>query len=86
MNIFKKPYNDDEKTLNTDNTMSNLTSILHTRSNQLTAEMVAFFKDLDNFNKYCVNLEHTGKSGDPNELSDPLLTTISKLEKKIEVC
>lgn len=67
-------------------TTKNLLSVLYARSNQLTAEIVAFFQDLDNFNKYCVNLDHAEKSPGENDLSEPLLTTIAKSEKKIEVC
>lgn len=66
-------------------TTENILPVLYTRSNQLTSEMVAFFQDLDRFNKYCVNLNHSGKSMEENKLTEPLLATISKVEKKIEV-
>ncbi|VDL29562.1 unnamed protein product [Hymenolepis diminuta] len=81
-----KPSRENNINVASDETTENLLSVLYTRSNQLTAEIVAFFQDLDNFNKYCVNLDHTEKSPGENDLSEPLLTTIAKSEKKIEVC
>ena len=57
-------------------------SLLHSRANQLTAEMVAFFEDLTSFNKYCINLNHSPKAKTEVE---PLQTTIGKSLKKVEV-
>ncbi|VDK34541.1 unnamed protein product [Taenia asiatica] len=60
-------------------------SILYTRSNQLTSEMVAFFEDLATFNKFCVNLDQSVRSQRDEQSAEPLQTTISKSRKKIEV-
>ncbi|KAL5963556.1 Dystrophin isoform E [Taenia solium] len=59
-------------------------SILYTRSNQLTSEMVAFFEDLATFNKFCVNLNQSVGSQRDGQSVEPFQTTISKSRKKIE--
>ncbi len=69
-----------------DDRVNPLLSTLYARSNQLTAEMGAYFEDLASFNKYCVNLENANVGQqDGQTMGEPLETSITASAQKIEV-